>query len=74
MPTYWQGENLIHFASCRNHLGIYPGDLTSTPFTPRLEAYRHSRGAIRFPDDRAIDFDLIAEIVRYKVKKVTDKK
>jgi uncharacterized protein YdhG (YjbR/CyaY superfamily) len=25
MPTYWQGENLIHFAVGKNHIGIYPG-------------------------------------------------
>jgi uncharacterized protein YdhG (YjbR/CyaY superfamily) len=69
MPTFWQGENLIHFASFKKHLGIYPGDLTLSPFMARLDKYKHSKGAIQFPYNEAIDYDLIAEIVRYRVKK-----
>jgi len=30
MPTFWQGENLIHFAAFKKHMDIYPGDLTLT--------------------------------------------
>ena len=32
MPTFWLGSNLIHFALHKNHLGIYPGDLSRLPF------------------------------------------
>ena len=32
MPTFWQGENLIHFAAFKKHLGIYPGDMSLSPF------------------------------------------
>jgi uncharacterized protein YdhG (YjbR/CyaY superfamily) len=67
MPTFWQGENLIHFAAFKKHLGIYPGDLTSSPFIDKLDEYKHSKGAIQFPYDK-IDYGLIAEIVRYRVK------
>ena len=28
MPTFWKRHNLIHFTGMKNHLGIYPGDLT----------------------------------------------
>jgi uncharacterized protein YdhG (YjbR/CyaY superfamily) len=68
MPTFWQGENLIHFASCKKHLGIYPGDLTLSPFIDKLGKYKHTKGAIQFPYDKEIDYNLIAEIVRYKVR------
>jgi uncharacterized protein YdhG (YjbR/CyaY superfamily) len=68
MPTFWQGENLIHFASFKKHLGIYPGDLTLSPFIDKLDNYKHTKGAIQFPYDKPIDYDLIAEIVQYKVK------
>jgi len=67
MPTFWQGENLIHFAAFKNHLGVYPGDLGRLPFAEKLAEYRHSRGAIRFPYDRPIPYDLIAEIAAYRV-------
>ena len=68
MPTFWQGENLIHFAAFKKHLGIYPGDLTSMPFTAKLEKYKHSKGAIQFPYDKPIPYDFIAEITAYRVK------
>jgi uncharacterized protein YdhG (YjbR/CyaY superfamily) len=64
MPTFWQGENIIHFASFKKHLGIYPGDLTLSPFINKLDKYKHTKGAIQFPYDEPIDYDLIAEIVQ----------
>jgi uncharacterized protein YdhG (YjbR/CyaY superfamily) len=49
-------------------LGIYPGDLTLSPFIDKLDKYKHSKGTIQFPYDKPIDYSLIAEIVQYKVK------
>ncbi|MDR0426481.1 MAG: DUF1801 domain-containing protein [Clostridiales bacterium] len=66
MPTFWQGENLIHFAPHKNHLGIYPGDLTDSPFAERLSGCQTAKGTIRFPYDK-IDYDLIADIVKWRV-------
>lgn len=74
MPTFWQKENLIHFAASKNHLGIYPGDLSKAPFLERLEEYHTSKGAIQFPFDRPIDFDLIADITRWRVSCVNKPK
>lgn len=73
MPTFWQGENLIHFASFKKHLGIYPGDLSLAPFTERLEGYQHSKGAIQFPYHKPIDYDFIAEITRWRVEQAENK-
>lgn len=68
MPTFWQGENLIHFAAFKKHLGIYPGDLTLTPFVDQLAAYHTTKGAIQFPFDKPIPYDLIADITAFRVK------
>jgi uncharacterized protein YdhG (YjbR/CyaY superfamily) len=68
MPTFWQGENLIHFAAFKNHLGIYPGDLSLNPVEDRLEGYRRTKGAIQFPYDKPIDYDLISDITKWRVK------
>lgn len=67
MPTFWQGENLIHFAAFKKHVGIYPGDLTVLPFTDQLADYKTTKGAIQFPYDKAIPYDLIAEITAFRV-------
>jgi predicted N-acetyltransferase YhbS/uncharacterized protein YdhG (YjbR/CyaY superfamily) len=49
MPTYWKGQNLIHFAANKNHLGIYPGAAAMVHFAPRLTELKTSKGAIQFP-------------------------
>jgi len=67
MPTYWQGENLIHFCAHKNHLGIHPGLVERLPFTEKLANYKTSKGAIQFPYDKPIDYDLIADITRWRV-------
>ena len=67
MPTFWQGENLIHFAAFKKHIGIYPGDLSSIPFEERLAGYHKTKGAIQFPLEKPMDYGLIADIVRWRV-------
>ncbi|WP_139653325.1 iron chaperone [Raoultibacter phocaeensis] len=70
MPTYWQGENIIHFAAFKHHLGIYPGDLSLTPFQDRVGTLRHTKGAIQFPYDEPIDYGLIAEIAQWRAARI----
>ena len=69
MPTYWQGENLVHFCAHKKHLGIHPGyvEKLSAELLERLATYKTSKGAIQFPYDKPMDFDLIADIVRWRV-------
>jgi uncharacterized protein YdhG (YjbR/CyaY superfamily) len=73
MPTFWQKENLIHFAAFKKHAGIYPGDLSLAPFRERMEGLRTTKGAIQFPYDKPIDYDLIAEITRWRLAAVEEK-
>jgi uncharacterized protein YdhG (YjbR/CyaY superfamily) len=67
MPTFWQKENLIHFAAFKRHIGIYPGGEAVGVFAERLADYKTSKGAIQFPLDRPVDYALIAEITRWRV-------
>ena len=70
MPTFWQGENIIHFAAFKKHIGIYPGDLNNIPFKEKLSTYKTTKGAIQLPLDKPMDYDLIAEITRFRVSVV----
>jgi len=67
MPTYWQGKNIIHFAAFHKHLGIYPGDLSHAPFEDRLAGYRRTKGAVQFAYDKSIDYELIADLARWRI-------
>lgn len=68
MPTFWQGENLIHFAVFQKHIGIYPGGEVTSIFEEKLSQYKTSKGAIQFPLGKEIDYELIGEIVKWRVE------
>ena len=68
LPTFWQGENLIHFAAFRHYIGIYPGGEATTVFAQRLKGFKTSKGAIQLPLGQAIDYGLIADITAWRVK------
>ncbi|GHU52490.1 hypothetical protein AGMMS49975_08390 [Clostridia bacterium] len=70
MPTFWHGQNLIHFAAFKKHIGIYPGAEAMAHFTPRLCHYKTSKGAVQFPyqDFGDEQLTLIGEIVGWCAK------
>ena len=73
MPTFWQSENLIHFAAFKNHVSIFPGGEASTVFAGRLTGYKTAKGTIQFPLNKPIPYDLIADITRWRVNSVREK-
>lgn len=68
MPTFWKGQNIIHFAVHKKHMGIYPGDLSLAPFDERLVGYKRTKGAVQFPHNEPMDYDLIRDITLYRLK------
>ena len=65
MPTFRKGKNLIHFASFKKHIGLYPGEEATAAFAEKLTDYEVSKGTIRFPHDRDLPEALIAEIAAW---------
>ena len=65
MPTYWKGHNIIHFASHKNHIGLYPGPETIEHFSDRLTEYKTSKGAVQFPYNEQIPLGLVGEIAKW---------
>jgi uncharacterized protein YdhG (YjbR/CyaY superfamily) len=73
MPTFWQVENLIHFAAFKNHISIFPGGLATTVFAERLIGYKHAKGTIQLPTNKPIPYELITDITRWRVSCVEEK-
>ena len=65
MPTFWKGRNIIHFALAKAHIGLYPGPEAIVFFAEQLKDYHTSKGAVRFPANKEIPLELIAEIARW---------
>ncbi|MBQ1467758.1 MAG: DUF1801 domain-containing protein [Solobacterium sp.] len=65
MPTFWKGRNIIHFATAKKHIGLYPGNEAVEEFAEKLKEYKTSKGAIQLPDNRELPLSLIAEISRW---------
>ena len=68
MPTFRLKGNLVHFAAFKEHIGFYPTPTGTERFQKELSLYKGGKGSIRFPLDQPIPFDLIGEIVRFRVE------
>ena len=68
MPTFWQGKNIVQFAAHKQHIGFYPGDEAVAKFAQALTEYETNKGCIRLLLDKALDHDLISDIVKWKVE------
>jgi uncharacterized protein YdhG (YjbR/CyaY superfamily) len=73
MPTFSQNGNLVHFAAYKDHIGFYPTPSGIESFERELAPYKSGKGSIRFPLDRPMPWELIARIVRYRIKENADK-
>jgi uncharacterized protein YdhG (YjbR/CyaY superfamily) len=68
MPTFFLKRGvLIHFAAFKDHIGLYP-PVRDPDLKARTEPYRGEKGALRFPLNQPIPYDLITDITRARVK------
>jgi uncharacterized protein YdhG (YjbR/CyaY superfamily) len=68
MPTFTLKGNLVHFAAFKKHIGFYPTPTAIEKFKNELSLYEGAKGSVRFPMNEPIPFDLIGEIVKFRVK------
>jgi uncharacterized protein YdhG (YjbR/CyaY superfamily) len=74
MPTFFLNGNLVHFAAFKNHIGFYPAPTGLDAFKEEISKYPNSKGAVQFPLDRPIPFDLVRRIVEYRREENLKKK
>ncbi len=67
IPTFTMKENLVHFGGYAKHIGFYPGSQAIVVFKKDLAQYKTTKGAIRFPLDQPIPFDLVTKITKFRV-------
>ena len=68
MPTFKLNGNLVHFAAFKQHIGFYPTPTGTEKFQKQLTPYKHAKGSIQFPLDQPIPYDLITQIVKFRIK------
>ena len=72
MPTVTlNGKVVVHFHAAKEHLGFYPEEDGVGEFMGKLTEYKTAKGAIQFPYKKPIPYDLIREIIQFKVAKAT---
>ena len=73
MPTFYLHGNLVHFAAFKNHIGFYPGASGIANFKDRLTEYKSGKGSVQFPIEKPLPYELISEIVKFRVAENTEK-
>ena len=73
MPAFKLNGNLVWFAAYKNHIGFYPTSSAIEAFKGKLIPYEISKGTVKFPLNEPIPFDLVKEMVRFRVKENLDR-
>ncbi|ETT80971.1 hypothetical protein C176_19689 [Viridibacillus arenosi FSL R5-213] len=66
MPTFALHGNLVHFAAYKKHIGFYPTSSGIVAFEHELSDYKSSKGAVQFPLEKPIPYELVSEIVKFR--------
>ena len=74
MPTFRYNGNLVYFGAAKHHIGFYPTPNGMEAFKERLKPYASGKGSAQFPYDQPIPFDLVADIVKYRLEENKNKK
>lgn len=73
MPAFEQNGVVVYFAAFKNHIGLYALPSGHETFREELSKYKSGKGSVQFPLDQPMPFDLIAKIVKFRVKENLEK-
>lgn len=74
MPAYkTKKKPLVYFAAFKNHIGFYATPTGHNQFQNALSQYKQGKGSVQFPLDEAIPYELIQEIVQFRVLENNEK-
>lgn len=70
MPAFKQGKVLVYFAAFKNHIGFYALPSGNVAFQEALSKYKVGKGSIQFPLNQPMPFELIKQMVAFRVEEV----
>lgn len=74
MPTFkLDGKYLVYFAAYKHHIAFYPLP-TGNDSLKELAPYQGPKGAVRFPIDQPIPYDLVKKIVLFRLNEAKRRK
>ncbi|WP_374173485.1 iron chaperone [Flavobacterium tructae] len=73
MPAFEQNGIVVYFAAFKNHIGLYALPSGHDAFKEELSKYKSGKGSVQFPLNQPIPYDLITEIVKFRVKENLEK-
>jgi uncharacterized protein YdhG (YjbR/CyaY superfamily) len=68
IPAFTLNGVLLYFAAFKNHIGVYPPVRGDARLERALARYAGDKGNLRFPLDQEIPYELIARIVKLRVR------
>ena len=69
MPAYRTNKKpLVYFAGFKQHIGFYATPSGHAEFSRELSRYKHGKGSVQFPLDKPIPYDLIKQMVEFRVE------
>ncbi|OHT44876.1 iron chaperone [Flavobacterium tructae] len=68
MPAFEQNGIVVYFAAFKNHIGLYALPSGHDAFKEELSKYKSGKGSVQFPLNQPMPYDLITEIVKFRVK------
>jgi uncharacterized protein YdhG (YjbR/CyaY superfamily) len=73
MPSFKRHGIVVHFAAWKGHIGLYPPISGDKALEKAVARYAGPKGNLQFPLDEAIPYDLIARIVKVRVKQDSER-
>jgi uncharacterized protein YdhG (YjbR/CyaY superfamily) len=73
MPAYKLNRILVYFAAHKNHIGFYPTSSVTALFKDALAGYPITKGTVQFPYNKPIPYDIITDMVKFRVAENLDR-
>ena len=66
MPAFYLNGGLVWFGAYKHHIGLYPRSSGMQALIEELSAYKGTKGAVHFPLDKPVPYELIGKIVKVR--------